>query len=93
MYTVFIQVVCFRSNYLRKRKHFPCFYRVAETRESWEKREIPSFYFTSLSGTLGALKKCFHSNINFFKIPAQSTRNQRENLRVFKRLFHKFLIY
>ena len=28
--------------YLRNRKHFPCFYRVIETRvEVWEKREIP----------------------------------------------------
>ncbi len=27
--------------YLRNRKHFPCFYRVIETRvEVWEKREI-----------------------------------------------------
>ena len=33
---------CFyTSEYLRNRKHFPCFYRVIETRvEVWEKREI-----------------------------------------------------
>jgi uncharacterized membrane protein len=32
----------FSYNYLRNRKHFPCFYRVIETRvEVWEKREIP----------------------------------------------------
>ena len=38
--------ICFQKSsktvfYLRNRKHFPCFYRVIETRvEVWEKREI-----------------------------------------------------
>jgi hypothetical protein len=52
--------------YLRNRKHFPCFYRVIETRvEVWEKREIawkhsdfPNFHkcFYNSIGTRG---KCF----------------------------------
>jgi hypothetical protein len=48
--------------YLRNRKHFPCFYRVIETRvEVWEKREI-------LFGSLGETStkcECFHAISSF----------------------------
>ncbi len=54
--------------YLRNRKHFPCFYRVIETRvEVWEKREIawernfeflPNFH-KCFYNSIGTRKKCF----------------------------------
>ena len=64
------------GKYLINRKHFPCFYRVIETRvEVWEKREIAWEH---------------EHDVRVF--PRNITQFRPINTRVFKRLFYKNIL-
>ena len=55
--------------YLRNRKHFPCFYRVIETRvKVWDKREISSFSQTFTSVSVLFLYKLYRNTEKMFSI-------------------------